>query len=581
MCGIVGYWGPGDVIMVIDALKQLEYRGYDSWGIATIDAKKIHVCKHEGKISAGLPNDSIKGSGIAVAHTRWATHGAVSERNAHPILSQNQEIAVVHNGIIENYAELRQEMEGKGITFRTQTDTEVIPNLIQMYMMQGDLFELGAKKSLARLHGSYAIVAMHQDSNRLFVAKDGSPMVLGIGDQECFAASDVTAFLHKTKRVIFLDDGNFALIGPAIEVRKSLTGESVTPMIQEISWSQEEAKKGEHPHFMIKEILEQSITIPQSVVQDESTLRSSINLLKKANQVYAIACGSSLFAAEIGQYWFSTAGRGMHVIAASEFERIATLITENDVVLALSQSGETADTIDAIKQVKSRGAKVVSIINAMGSTLSRLADAVLPMNCGPEICVLSTKSFTAELGILLLLADRIGASAHNIQEIVSHIETAHRRNSAKMVQLAQALKRKGDMFVIGRGVAYPVAREGALKIKEVSYIHAEGFSGGELKHGSIALVEKDSYAIALPTQRTRKALQGNCMEIRARGGVIIAIDSEEHESYDHLLKIDPIEDDRYPFIAVVLLQLLSYELALAKDCDPDKPRNLAKSVTVK
>ncbi len=582
MCGIVGYKGYQDASMVVDALRCLEYRGYDSWGIATIDIKKIRVFKQEGKIGNVTVKDIGKGSGITIGHTRWATHGAVSVQNAHPILSQDNKIAVAHNGIIENYTQLRRDLEKHGISFQTQTDTEVIPNLIQLYMTFGDDFATATRKAILRLEGSYAIVAIHQDFDELFVARNGSPLVLGISGNEYFAASDVTAFLDKTRTAVYLEDGEYAVIGSDLCVKKIVSNVVVNPLIQEITWDLAQASKAGYPHFMIKEILEQPQSIGRSLLQDATSLSEALGILKHGTKIYMVACGSSLFAAEVGKYWFSQiAQQNVETIVASEFENFGDLLKDGDVIISLSQSGETADTIGAVKLAKKKGVRVVSIINSMGSTLSRISDATLSMNCGPEICVLSTKSFTAELGVLNMLIHTLAGSDNNVRSVIPIIETAVLRNSAVIADLALALREKKDMFVLGRGVAFPCASEGALKIKEVSYIHAEGFCGGELKHGSIALIEKGSVAIALVTPNTRRHIQSNCMEIRCRGGIIIAIDSEPSEAYDHLIQIPQISEELYPFVVVILLQLFSYRLAVARDCDPDKPRNLAKSVTVK
>ena len=583
MCGIIAYKGPKNgVEIVLNGLKKLEYRGYDSWGIA-VNGKSIQVVKKVGRIGSVSLNDlGLKPSHIAMGHTRWATHGGVTEANAHPHLSNDGKIAVVHNGIVENYQELRDFLIKNGFKFKSQTDTEVIPNFIQ-YCMRSMDFEEAVRCALLKLEGSFAVVVMHEST--LVGARRNSPLVAGINCDEIFLASDVPAFLEYTNKVIYIEDGEMVVSNKGIEFSEIKTGKIVKKQPMEIKWTVEQAMKGNYPHFMLKEINEQGITIKKAVEQDSMLLERATKKLKSAQGIFFVACGTSYHACVSAGYEFAEiAKRHVNLVVASEFRNYADFITDKTLVIAFSQSGETADVLDAVSAAKEKGAEVIAITNVMGSSLMRAASETIMMNSGPEICVLSTKTYTAQLAILLLLAysvaGRLEEGKKLIAKAASHVTSVINENESVLKDISSRFKNSHDLFLIGRDLAYPSALEGALKIKEVSYIHAEGFAGAELKHGTIALIEKNVPVIVLVTEKTKRLILGNAAEIKLRGGCIIGINEKNNELYDYFVRV-PGLGDADPIIMIIPMQMLAYHLALARGCDPDKPRNLAKSVTVK
>jgi glucosamine--fructose-6-phosphate aminotransferase (isomerizing) len=583
MCGIIGYKGPRNGnLVVLAGLKSLEYRGYDSWGIAN-KTGKINLFKKTGKIGE-IQNIDLPESGIAIGHTRWSTHGGVTDINAHPHLSMNGSIAAVHNGIVENFQELKKFLEAQGIRFMSQTDTEIIPNFIEYFMKQGDGFKEAFRKTLLKLEGSYAVAAINNNTEQILFGRQGSPLVLGIGDGEFFVASDVPAFLQHTNKVIYLDDGEFGCIDVGIEVF-DLNGNRKEKDIKEINWTVEQAQKGDYAHFMLKEINEQKFTIKRAIEQDPELISKVTNMINKAYGVFFVGCGTSYHACVSAGYEFAEiAKKHVNVVLASEFRNYEDFLTDKTLMIAVSQSGETADVLDAVKIAKEKGVKIIAIVNVMGSTLTRLADETIMMNAGPEICVLSTKSYTSQLAILLLLAysaaGRLEEGRALIEKGCSYAGQIVDENLEKLKKLAELTRDNHDYFLIGRDLAFPSALEGALKIKEVSYIHAEGFAGAELKHGTIALIDKGVPVVTLVTSKTRRLILSNAMEIKARGGYIIGIDSENNELYDYHVHV-PDVGQANPILMIIPIQILAYYLALARNCDPDKPRNLAKSVTVK
>lgn len=590
MCGIAGYKGTHDANqVVIEGLRRLEYRGYDSWGIASISQDHIELLRREGRIGQVSIQNVGKSSGISIGHTRWATHGGVCESNAHPHLSFDSKVAVVHNGIIENFQELRHELEHEGICLKSQTDTEVIPHLIALQLKKEDIsFSEAVRMVCGVLKGSFAIVAVHQDFDEIVVARDGSPVVIGVhwdeSEKEFFVASDVTAFLDRTKQVVYLRDGDLAVINSRLDVFRISDASPVQYKIEMVPWSLEEAAKGEFHYFMEKEIHEQPQSVINALNQDQKTMGIIIGSLEKASRIFLVGCGTSAHAAWAGQMWLRTLGHvDAQVVLASEFEMIGPLLTSKDVVVALSQSGETADVLAAVKSAKLHGVTIISIVNVIGSTLARQSDAVLLMRSGPEICVLATKSYLAELTILANIACRLGKewdcekSMASLSSIINSVITS---TSDHMKALAPRISSAKDVLMIGRGRMFPTALEAALKLKEVSYLHAEGFAGGELKHGSIALVEKGVPVIVFADNDSRDLIISNAMEVKARGGWVIGVDSKPNEAYDVLIQV-PDAGVLQPMISVIPLQLLSYFVAVHKGLDPDKPRNLAKSVTVK
>ncbi|RLG43415.1 MAG: glutamine--fructose-6-phosphate transaminase (isomerizing) [Thermoproteota archaeon] len=525
---------------------------------------------------------------LAISHTRWATHGAVTQTNAHPHISCNGRIAVVHNGIIENYIDLKRELISLGHKFRSETDTEVIPHLIEeFYRKTGDPLK-AIFMAVSKLDGSFAFLAIFEDHpDRIFAVRYKSPLVIGLGDGENFVASDVPAFLKYTKKVIFLDDMEVAVISRnSVEVFNSLTREKVDKEIYIVPWSVEDAERGGYPHFMMKEIMEQRFTITRVLGQDDR-IREASQLIKDAQKVFLVAAGTSYHACLASSYWFAEiAGVNARAVLASEFPSISKLVDDKSLVIAVSQSGETADVLESVRMAKKRGSKILGIVNVVGSSLMRISDAFLTINAGPEICVLATKSYTSQLAILYLLVNDLVGRLENAKEEIKRAETlvAHMLESEALLKdirrIAKDLSASEHIFLIGRGISYATSLEGALKIKEVSYIHAEGFAGGELKHGTLALIEEGTPCIAIvPEDETKDQTLGNAMEIKARGGYIIGLSNEEHVVFDELIRT-PSETSLSPIVMIIPLQLLAYYLALERGCNVDQPRNLAKSVTV-
>ncbi len=584
MCGIVGVISDNAALKAFNGLRALEYRGYDSWGLAYPESGGIFVVKKIGQIGkAGT--DFSKSAGIAMGHTRWATHGKVTEENAHPHSSMDKSIAIVHNGIVENYAELKSELVSKGYSFKSETDSEVIANLIQEKLKTEKTFEGAVRKALLELEGSYAIVAMRKGEEKLVCARDGSPLVLGVAENACFAASDATAFISETKKAIFLEDGTMAVLNKQLKVFETKTGAQLKAVPKELSWDFEQAQKGDYEHFMLKEIYEQPRLLKSAANQPKDKMEKFVSMLRFAQKIYFTGCGTSYHACISGAYMFSSIAKTQVMpVLASEFSLQENFVDENALVVAVSQSGETADLIEAINIAKGKGAKIAGIVNVMDSTVMRLSDATLLMNAGPEICVLSTKSYTMQLALMLLLASYVSGKEEEAKRLLSGLSTGAAKilesNSEKIKEIAKGLSRAKDIFVIGRKNAFPTALETALKIKEVSYIHAEGFAGAELKHGTIALIEEGTPAIVLSTSQTRKQVASNAIEMRSRGAKIIMVDSIPHPDFDFSILV-PDFGEANPIALVLPMQLLAYYIALERKLDPDKPRNLAKSVTVK
>ncbi|MBI5065698.1 glutamine--fructose-6-phosphate transaminase (isomerizing) [Candidatus Woesearchaeota archaeon] len=580
MCGIAGYYGKrGAYPILFKSLKLLEYRGYDSWGIATKQNNQVFLEKNTGK----LPEKTNQRPGsIGIAHTRWATNGKVTQQNAHPHSSNDGEVFIVHNRIIENYSELKKELESQGIKFKTETDTEVIPNLLSLFLKNYDL-KTAIEKTISLLKGNYSFVGLLKNEDKLFFAKDGSPLVIGLGNSEIFFASDVPAFIEYTRKVLFLNDKEYGIYDRNLKVYQEQ--KEVQKQMEEITWNVEQAQKGNYPHFMIKEINEQKNTMNSAITQDEPLIKRITEEIKNAFGVFFVGCGTSYHACVSASYNFShIAKKHVNVVLASEFRNYSEFLTPHTLMIAVSQSGETADLIDAIKIAKSKGVKIISIVNVIGSTINRLSDESIIMNAGPEICVLSTKSYTSQLAILLLLAYSVAGKLEEgkklIQQTTSQVHSLITDLTPKIKSLAKKLKDESSIFIIGRDLAFPSTLEGALKIKEVSYIHAEGFAGGELKHGTMALIEEGTPVIVLSTEQTRNAILNNASEVKARGAYVIGIDSKNSEIYDKFISV-PELNQANPITMIIPIQLLAYNLALERNCDPDKPRNLAKAVTVR
>ncbi len=587
MCGIIGYTGKRDASGILfDSLKKLSYRGYDSWGLCTSASGNLHISKATGKVDETETDlNKFRGT-IGIGHTRWATHGGISEANAHPHTCCEDRIAVVHNGVIENFQKLRHELKSRGHEFASETDTEVIPHLIGEYVKQGQDFVDATKSALQEIEGSFAIVAIDAEDNVMIAARRGSPLVVGIGKDEFFAASDIPAFLEHTKKVMYLYDNDLAVINENIYVYNLDDGKPVHREVDSIDWDIEKSKKGEFSHFMLKEITEQTETIKRAIQQDPEKIDITAEHLKNAKGVFFVACGSSYHACLSASYIFSRIAK-MHinVVLGSEFSSYRDFLTDRTLVIAVSQSGETADVLDAVKTAKEKGSKILSIVNVMGSSLMRCSDHTLHMNAGSEICVLSTKTYTAQLAILTLLAYTCAGMYEEGKKVLEEawnlaFNLTSRSTREHINGLAELLKDKRHIFTIGRDLQYPTALEAALKIKEVSYIHAEGFAGGELKHGTIALIEPGTPVIAFLTEANGNGMLGNIMEVKARGAFIVGVGPKNNEIFDYFIKV-PQAGYSDPITHIIPIQILAYKLAILRNCNPDKPRNLAKSVTVR
>ena len=591
MCGIIAYKGKENATEIImKGLRHLEYRGYDSWGIALSHSNRIFLLKLVGKIGEFIQENKLPIALIGIGHTRWATTGAVTKTNAHPHWSCDKKIFVVHNGIVENYEVLKEELIKKGHHFISQTDTEVIPHLIEEYKKKNS-FVASCEKAFNRLDGLFAIVALDKESGEIIGTRKGSPLVMGLGNQGLFLASDVPAFLNKTNKVIFLDDGDMVHIidDQKYKIRNLISKKILKKKINTIKWTKEEAEKGKHPHFMIKEIKEIPEAIKKAVWQDRKTLKLVADLIKKSSSVFFVACGTASHSCLAGQYLFSSLlERRTGFSVASEFKNFLPALDKNTLLIAVSQSGETIDTIEAVKRAKEKGIKVVSLVNVMGSTLTRISDYVLMINAGPEKCVLATKSYLAQLSlILLILFSVLGKDSEGERELKKISRQAaqlleNKKFIAQIEKLAKKLSVINHLFVIGRSYDYPTTLETALKIKEGCYIHTEAFAGGELKHGVIALIEKGTPCIIhLSKSEEEENTLINAMELQSRGAYIIGIGPEKKKDFDFFVTIPKVAEIFSPLINIIPIHLLSYFIALEKGIDPDKPRNLAKSVTVK
>jgi glucosamine--fructose-6-phosphate aminotransferase (isomerizing) len=580
VCGIVGYIGRREAApLIVEGLKKLEYRGYDSFGVA-IRERSLTLEKHKGRISEnhGLAA-RLKGK-TGIGHTRWATHGIPNDENAHPHADCAGAIMLVHNGIIENYSELKKELLGRGHTFKSETDTEVVVHLIEEAYKKTKNLPAAVSEVLPRLTGSYAILVMTSDEDLLVAARHASPLVIGIGDGENFAASDMTPILEHTERAIFLEDGDLAVISRA-KVEVSNKGVPVSRPIELIDWSLEDVKKGGYAHFMLKEIYEQ----PQAFF---NTVRSVDmedlpRLLKKPQSVTVVACGSSFHAGLVFKYLLeSSCGIPVRVEYASEFKYFPSPI--EGLVIGITQSGETADTLAALRQAKAHNCRTLAITNVLGSTVCRTADSTLFMRAGPEISVAATKSFSAQLALLMQIVNCL--CGRRCDDLLQHAHQAIEEVLLMDLSAAVDLCRSASsIFYVGRGPFYPVCLEGALKMKEISYIHAEGYAAGELKHGPFALLSEATPAIAICMPgETYGVMVSNIKEMKARGAPLIVIGSAADTELSDIADIFIGVPNGPVFVQVlttlVVLQLLAYYTAVALGCDVDKPRNLAKSVTV-
>ncbi len=616
MCGIVGYTGFQDAYdIVINGLRRLEYRGYDSAGIVLEGSNnKFEVEKTKGKVD-DLVNISsqLKGTAkIGMGHTRWATHGVPSDRNSHPHLSNNGKIAVVHNGIIENYDTIKTMLTEKGFTFKSETDTEVLVNLIQYFtdLKPETDFPTAVRYALNEVYGAYAITVLHEDyPGVLVVARLGSPLAIGLGDKEYFIASDASPFVEFTKEAIYLEEGHMATISleNGVDIRTINDNSRIEPEVQELKLSLEQIEKGGYEHFMLKEIFEQPKSIHDTMrgrlLVDEGIIKMAgiwdhLERFKNANRIIIIACGTSWHAGLIGEYLIEEYARiPVEVEYASEFRYRNPIITDKDVVIAISQSGETADTMAALKLAKEKGAFIYGICNVVDSSIARITDAGSYTHAGPEIGVASTKAFTAQLTILSLIALKLGKHNGNLgnaefmslitelnalpKKIEEVLSTTHELTQ----NIAKDFIKTTNFLYLGRGYNYPAALEGALKLKEISYIHAEGYPAAEMKHGPIALIDENMpIVIIAPKKGHYDKIVSNVQEIKARKGKIIAVvnkgDQQVSSMADYVIEIPETSECFSPIVASVPLQLLAYYIAIYRGANVDQPRNLAKSVTV-
>jgi glucosamine--fructose-6-phosphate aminotransferase (isomerizing) len=598
MCGIIGYIGDKEIVPVLlNGLKKLEYRGYDSSGICVSDCNSLNVLKEKGRISEleNNPNiNFIKGK-LGIAHTRWATHGIPSRENAHPHTDDKNKIAIVHNGIIENYLPLKKMLEAKGHIFRSQTDSEVLSHLISEFYY-GNLEE-AVVNCLKLIEGAFGIAVISNDSEKIVCARKGSPLIIGVGENEMFVASDVPAIIEHTKKVIYLNDNEIAVLTKNNCEINHVNGDHVANSIQEIKWNVDQIEKGNFKHFMLKEIYEQPEALMNTLrgrIKD-GKIKLSINVdFNNIKRIIITACGTSWHSALIGKHLIEKfSGIPVEVDYASEFRYRNPIISDGDLVVAISQSGETADTLAAIRESKSKNAKTLGIVNVVGSTLTREVDSGIYLHAGPETGVASTKAFTSQVLSLLLLSlyARQQKNLELDKNLLNEIEKLPEKirealkNTDDIKSLAEKFRDAKNFLYFGRGINFPSALEGALKLKEISYIHAEGYPAAEMKHGPIALVDDKMPCVFIATKSELSSkILSNIQEVRARKGIIISLinDSEkEIEKFsDYTIKVPETLEELSPILNAIPLQLLAYYIADFKNLDVDKPRNLAKSVTV-
>ena len=619
MCGIVGYVGDKQVVgVILDGLKKLEYRGYDSAGIAVVDDQgHLTIRRAEGKLrnlEEAIRLKPLDGT-YGIGHTRWATHGRPTEENAHPHRDCSGRVVVVHHGIIDNFLPLKHLLQSEDHVFVTETDTEVIAHLIEKYLKQGEAnLESAVRRTVCDLRGIFALAIMSSDEPEKIVAvRQGPPIVIGLGQNEYFVASDVPPLLYHTRDVFFLGDGEIAVLTRDGVTVTDFEGHSVSPDVQRITWDPIAAEKGGFKHYMLKEIYEQPRAVRDTVVGRMSQATGQVYLeemdisdteFRQFTSIKAIACGTSLHAAMAGKYMLEELARiPVEIDYASEFRYRDPILDEKTLMVAISQSGETADTLAAVREAKERGAKVLSICNVQGSMLTRESHGTVLTHAGPEIGVASTKAFTSQMTVLYLLALYLGQKRGKLTEAESIVHMRALNGlpvkleallgcDDQIEKMAREFHRAQDFLYLGRGINFPIALEGALKLKEISYIHAEGYPAGEMKHGPNALIDEQLPVVVIATRdetsdasklRYEKTLS-NMVEVKARDGVVIAVvtegDTEAAEVVDHLIQVPHASDLLSPILSIVPLQLLAYHIGVRRGCDVDQPRNLAKSVTV-
>ncbi len=611
MCGIVGYTGPKQAYpIILKGLKRLEYRGYDSSGVALLNDGKLNVYKKQGKVAK--LEESLIGKNVeahvGIGHTRWATHGEPSDRNAHPHTSANGKLAMIHNGIIENYAQIKGELVKNGYNFTSDTDTEVLLNFIEYIQTNNNCgLEEALRIALKRVTGAYCILLIEESNpDTIIAARKGSPLVIGIGKNEHFLASDASPFIEYTKNVVYVNDYELAIVKPDELILKNLGNEKITPYVTRLDMELAAIEKGGYDHFMLKEIFEQPTTIfdclrgrldAEAGTITMAGVQDNIEQLKNASRILIVACGTSWHAGLAAEYIIEELCRiPVEVEYASEFRYRNPIVNKGDVIIAISQSGETADTLVALNKAKEDGAFIFGVVNAVGSSIARISDAGAYTHAGPEIGVASTKAFTGQLAVLMMIALKIAIEKgtitqeryrhllNELQDVPEKVE-AILKNAEEIKKIALVYKDAHDFLFLGRGYNFPIALEGALKLKEISYIHAEGYPAAEMKHGPIALVDENLPVLFIATKDAyHEKIISNMQEINARKGQVISIISEGDEVSPtlskHYFAIPPADELIAPLLSVIPLQLLSYYTGVAKGIDVDKPRNLAKSVTV-
>lgn len=607
MCGIVGFTGSQNAApILLDGLKKLEYRGYDSAGIAVLGEKGIHMVKASGMIKnldAKIKGGAALPGHAGIGHTRWATHGEPTDVNAHPHMSNDNKFAVVHNGIIENYAQLREELKGKGFQFKSETDTEVIVHLMDMYY-EGDL-KKAVLKTISRLEGAYALgILCSEEGGRIVAARQSAPLIVGVGIGENYFASDVTALVAHTKNVIYMEDGEIADITPENITIYDTTGKVLEKTVTRIAWDIAAAEKGGYEHFMLKEIMEQPHAIKSTIeprIKDGEIVLDDFSLsdedLKQINKIMITACGSAFYAGSVGKYVIEELCRiPVEADLASELRYRNPLVDEHTLLVVVSQSGETADTIAAMKECKARGARVLAIVNVVGSTIAKLADDVVYTWAGPEIAVATTKGYTTQVAVMdmlaVYLARRLGrlddAQNKELVDAILQFPSLIQRSidlNPNLPALAEKYHSHNDVFFIGRNLDYAASMEGSLKLKEISYLHSEAYAAGELKHGTIALIEKGCPVVALACYETLfDKMMSNIKEVKARGAQVLAVVLEGNRQIfaeaDDVIFVPRTKEIFNTLPEIVPLQLFAYYVAKANGCAIDKPKNLAKSVTV-
>jgi glutamine---fructose-6-phosphate transaminase (isomerizing) len=586
MCSIIGLVSSTDASsLVVKGLRRMEYRGYDSAGVAAFDGRSIVVRKGVGKVgevNSFLSLDSLSG-GIAIGHTRWATHGGVTDSNAHPHLSSSGRVAIVHNGIIDNYQALKESLEEEGYSFRSETDSEVIANLLDKNYRENGSVPEAIRRTVIRLKGKFAVAAIFDDGT-LAGMRSHEPLILGVGKDGYFVASDVLGFANQTDKVIYLDNEEFATIKDGVVGIFDFLGRPIAHQLTTVAKEFGEADKGEYVHYTLKEIFEQPSTVLRNGTTAAAELDTLATMLKSAKRVYVTGCGTSFHAGLLGvRLLFEFASIAATPIISSEARFFPAQYGDGTVMLAISQSGETADVLEAVESATSRGAVIVSLVNVKRSSLARASKLVVGLNCGPEVGVAATKSFTAELATLYGLVERLVGDrfSFNMQGVPGAMSDALETES-RVRLIARKMRRASDVYVLGAGLHYYSALEASLKLKELAYIHAEAIPGGELKHGPLALIDRSSFVIMInPDDETYEDTFAWTHEVKSRGAKIIGLSNKPCDMYDYWVPLPTVSALLYPLVEIVPLQLLSYHLALERNADPDFPRNLAKSVTVK